>query len=41
MPRYITIEGNFNINNKIITTKFGYIINPKSSSYDDFKPEML
>ena len=43
MPRYITIEGNFNINNKIITTKFGYIINPKNTScpisYDDFKPE--
>ena len=43
MPKYITIHGNFNINDKVITTKFGYIKNPKNTSCpiscDDFKPE--
>jgi hypothetical protein len=43
MPKYITIQGNFNINDKVITTKFGYIKNPKNTSCpiscDDFKPE--
>ena len=42
MPKFITVDGNININNRITTTKFGYIKNPKNStcpiSYDDFNP---
>ena len=43
MPKFITVDGNININNRITTTKFGYIKNPKNStcpiSYDDFNPK--